>query len=46
MKKIRILVVDDENVIREGIVTMLRLQKDMQVVGEGTEGVEDRKSVV
>jgi NarL family two-component system response regulator LiaR len=40
MKKIRILVVDDENVIREGIVTMLRLQKDMQVVGEGTEGVE------
>ena len=40
MKKIRILVVDDENVIRDGIVTMLRLQKDMQVVGEGTEGVE------
>jgi len=40
MKKIRILVVDDENVIREGIVTMLRLQKDMQVVGEGIEGVE------
>jgi DNA-binding NarL/FixJ family response regulator len=33
MKKIRILVVDDENVVRDGIVTMLRLQPDMQVVG-------------
>ncbi|HEY5983901.1 MAG TPA: response regulator transcription factor [Anaerolineales bacterium] len=40
MKKIRILVVDDENVIREGIVTMLRLQQDMQVVGEGTDGLQ------
>jgi two-component system, NarL family, response regulator LiaR len=40
MKKIRILVVDDENVIREGIVTMLRLQPDMQVVGEGTDGLQ------
>jgi len=38
MKKIRILVVDDENVIRDGIVTMLRLQPDMQVVGEGMDG--------
>jgi NarL family two-component system response regulator LiaR len=38
MKKIRILVVDDENVVREGIVTMLRLQPDMQVVGEGLDG--------
>jgi DNA-binding NarL/FixJ family response regulator len=40
MKKIRILVVDDENVIREAIVTMLRLQPDMQVVGEAAEGLE------
>jgi NarL family two-component system response regulator LiaR len=40
MKKIRILVVDDENVIRDGIVTMLRLQQDMQVVGEGTDGLQ------
>jgi len=40
MKKIRILVVDDENVIRDGIVTMLRLQQDMQVVGEGLDGLQ------
>jgi NarL family two-component system response regulator LiaR len=40
MKKIRILVVDDENIIRDGIVTVLRLQPDMQVVGEGTDGLE------
>jgi NarL family two-component system response regulator LiaR len=40
MKKIRILVVDDENVIRDGIVTMLRLQPDMQVVGEGLDGLQ------
>jgi NarL family two-component system response regulator LiaR len=40
MKKIRILVVDDENVVREGIVTMLRLQPDMQVVGEGMDGMQ------
>ena len=40
MKKIRILVVDDENIIRDGIVTVLRLQPDIQVVGEATDGVE------
>lgn len=40
MKKIRILVVDDENVVREGIVTMLRLQADIQVVGEGLDGLQ------
>ena len=40
MKKIRILVVDDENLIREGFVTMLRLQDDMQVVGEGMDGLQ------
>jgi NarL family two-component system response regulator LiaR len=40
MKKIRILVVDDENLIREGFVTMLRLQQDMQVVGEGMDGLQ------
>ena len=40
MKKIRILVVDDENVVRDGIVTMLRLQPDMQVVGEALDGMQ------
>jgi DNA-binding NarL/FixJ family response regulator len=40
VKKIRILVVDDENVVREGFVAILRLQPDIQVVGEAMDGVQ------
>ena len=40
MKKIRILVVDDENVVREGFCAILRLQNDMQVVGEALDGLQ------
>ncbi len=40
MKKIRILVVDDENVVREGFVAILRLAQDMQVVGEARDGIQ------
>jgi NarL family two-component system response regulator LiaR len=39
-KKIRILVVDDENVVREGFVAILKLQDDMQVVGEALNGIQ------
>jgi len=39
-KKIRILVVDDENVVREGFVAILKLQDDMQVVGEALDGIQ------
>ncbi len=39
-KKIRILVVDDENVVREGFCAILRLQDDMLVVGEALDGIE------
>lgn len=39
-KKIRILVVDDENVVRDGIVAILRLQPDLQVVGEALDGFQ------
>ncbi|HTP02260.1 MAG TPA: response regulator transcription factor [Anaerolineales bacterium] len=39
-RKIRILVVDDENVVREGFVAILRLQDDMQVVGEAWDGLQ------
>ena len=39
MKKTRILVVDDQSVVREGIVAILSLQKDMEVVGEAVDGV-------
>ncbi len=38
MKKIRIIVVDDESVVREGIVAILRLQPDFHVVGEASDG--------
>lgn len=37
--KIRILVVDDQNVVRDGVMTMLSLQPDFQVVGEARNGV-------
>lgn len=39
MKKVRILVVDDESVVREGVVAILSLQKDMEVVGEAQDGL-------
>lgn len=40
MKKIRIIVVDDENVVREGFVAILRLQPDIDVVGEALDGIQ------
>ncbi len=32
--------VDDENVVREGFVAILRLQSDIQVVGEALDGIQ------
>jgi two-component system, NarL family, response regulator LiaR len=40
MKKIRILVIDDESVVREGVVAILSLQSDLEVVGEAQDGLE------
>lgn len=40
MKKIRILVVDDESVVRDGVVTILSFQPDIEVVGDGQNGLE------
>ena len=40
MKKIRILVVEDQNVVREGIVAILSFQSDMEVVGEAEDGIQ------
>ncbi len=38
MKRIRILVVDDESVVREGVVAILSFQQDLDVVGEAHNG--------
>jgi len=40
IKKIRIVVVDDQNVVRDGVVTMLSFQADMEVVGEAQNGIQ------
>jgi NarL family two-component system response regulator LiaR len=40
MNKIRILVVEDQNVVREGLVAILSLQADMEVVGEAENGIQ------
>jgi len=40
VKKIRILVVDDESVVREGIVAILSFQPDMELVGEASDGLD------
>jgi NarL family two-component system response regulator LiaR len=39
-KKTRILVVDDQNVVRDGVITMLSFQSDLEVVGEAENGVQ------
>ena len=39
-KKIKVLVVDDHAIVRQGLRTFLELQPDMEVVGEGTNGIE------
>ena len=38
MSAIRIVVADDESVVRDGVVTILSLQNDMKVVGEAENG--------
>ena len=39
-KRIKVLIVDDHAMIRDGIQALLSLQKDMQVVGEAIDGKE------
>ncbi len=39
-KRIRVLIVDDHAVVRDGIRAVLTLQRDMQVVGEAVNGKE------
>ncbi|MFQ5949507.1 MAG: response regulator, partial [Nitrospiria bacterium] len=40
MKKIRVLIADDHRVVREGLGAILKTKRDMDVVGEATNGVE------
>jgi len=40
MDKIRVVVVDDESVVREGIVAILSLQDSLDVVGEASDGIQ------
>jgi len=39
-EKIKVLIVDDHQVVRQGLRTFLELQEDMQVVGEAADGTE------
>jgi DNA-binding NarL/FixJ family response regulator len=38
LRRIKVLVVDDHSVVREGICALLSLQKDMEVIGEAVDG--------
>ena len=40
MKKIRVLVVEDQHVVRDGFVAILSFQPDIEVVGEAQDGIE------
>ncbi len=40
MKQIRILVVEDQAVVRDGIVAILSLQPDIEVVGQAEDGIQ------
>src|SRR3972149_7021122 len=45
MQKIRVLVVDDHTIVRDGICALLALAGDIEVVGEATNGNEALKKV-
>lgn len=40
MNRIRVLIVDDHSLFREGIVSVLNSQPDIEVVGEASDGLE------
>lgn len=47
MKKIKVLIVDDHNLVRDGLVALLKLEDDIEIVGDvasGYEAIEKIKS--
>jgi len=46
VKRIRVLIVDDHAVVRDGIRAVLALQRDIQVVGEAVNGEEAIKKTI
>jgi NarL family two-component system response regulator LiaR len=40
MEKIRVLIVEDQAIIREGLAAILSFQTDMEVIGQAKDGVE------
>ena len=40
MKRIRVVIADDHSVARQGLRAFLKLQDDVQIVGEATDGEE------
>jgi DNA-binding NarL/FixJ family response regulator len=45
MQKIRVLVVDDHTIVRDGICSLLALVSDMEIVGEASDGKEAVRKV-
>ena len=38
MNKVRVLLADDHEILREGLCALLSLEKDLQVVGQADDG--------
>ena len=45
MKKIKILIADDHSLVREGLTKILELEKDFEVVGQASNGLETLKKI-
>lgn len=45
MQKIRVLVVDDHTIVRDGVCSLLGLTPDIEVVGEAANGIEALEAV-
>jgi DNA-binding NarL/FixJ family response regulator len=40
MQKIRILIVDDSSVVREGLCSIIKTQSDLDIVGQAIDGLD------